>query len=225
MNKKGRLIVIDGLDGCGKSTQFELIKDKLINDGKNIKAISFPDYNNDSSALVKMYLNGMFSKNADDVNCYAASSFYAVDRYASYKMFWEENYKNGDTILASRYVSSNVIHQMEKLPTSKWDDFLKWIIDYEYNKLGLPKADKVIYLDIPVKLSQQMLLKRYNGNEQKKDIHESNVLYLEKCRKAAIYASNKLNWTVIKCNDGDKVLDIQSVNHLILNIINEVLNA
>ena len=133
MKNNGKLIVIDGLDGSGKSTQFELIKNKLIADGIPVKAISFPDYDKPSSALVKMYLNGDFSENADDVNCYAASSFYAVDRYASYKIYWENNYKNGDTILASRYVSSNAIHQMVKLPESEWDNYLEWLIDYEYN--------------------------------------------------------------------------------------------
>lgn len=223
VENKGKLIVIDGLDGSGKSTQFELIKNMLIAEGLNVKAISFPDYDKPSSALVKMYLNGDFSENADDVNCYAASSFYAVDRYASYKIYWENNYKNGDTILASRYVSSNAIHQMVKLPESEWDNYLEWLIDYEYNKLGLPKADKVIFLDLPVEISQRLLTKRYNGDENKKDIHESNVEYLKRCRKSALYAAKHQNWDIVSCYSNDKILDIDTIFNKLTEIIHEVL--
>ncbi len=223
VKNSGKLIVIDGLDGSGKSTQFELMKNKLIADGTNVKAISFPDYDKPSSALVKMYLNGDFSENADDVNCYAASSFYAVDRYASYKIYWEKNYKNGDTILASRYVSSNAIHQMVKLPESEWDNYLEWLIDYEYNKLGLPKADKVIFLDLPVEISQRLLTKRYNGDENKKDIHESNVEYLKRCRKSALYAASHQNWDIVPCYDNDNILDINTIFNKLTKIIHEVL--
>lgn len=223
VGNKGNLIVIDGLDGSGKSTQFELIKNKLISDGINVKAISFPDYDKPSSALVKMYLNGDFSENADDVNCYAASSFYAVDRYASFKIYWENSYKNGDTILASRYVSSNAIHQMVKLPESEWDNYLEWLIDYEYNKLGLPKADKVIFLDLPVEISQRLLTKRYNGDENKKDIHESNVGYLKRCRKSALYAAKHQHWDIVPCYDNDNILNINIIFKKLIDIIHEVL--
>ena len=129
--KKGKLIVIDGLDGCGKSTQLEIIKKKLSAMGHKVKSISFPDYSNDSSTLVKMYLNGEFSSNPDDINAYAASSFYAVDRYASYIKFWKEEYECGYIILAARYVSSNAIHQMSKLCENEWDSYLEWLYDYE----------------------------------------------------------------------------------------------
>lgn len=222
MENKGKLIVIDGLDGSGKSTQFEIIKHKLTNKGISVKAISFPNYENPSSSLVKMYLNGDFSKNADEVNCYAASSFYAVDRFASYKMFWEKNYLQGDLILASRYVSSNAIHQMVKLPESEWDNYLEWLFDYEYNKLQLPKADKVIFLDLPVEISQGLLSKRYAGDENKKDIHESNVNYLKRCRKSALYAAKFHGWDIISCFENNNILDIDTISEYIMEKINEV---
>ena len=168
---KGKLFVIDGLDGSGKSTQFELLQKDLENNNKNYKAISFPDYEQPSSTLVKMYLGGEFSSSPDGVNAYAASSFYAVDRFASYKLFWEDNYNKGDFILASRYTTSNAIHQMEKLDTSEWDDYLAWMEDYEYNKLKLPKPDTVVFLDMPVEVSQILLSNRYHGDDNKKDIH------------------------------------------------------
>ena len=134
----GKLIVIDGLDGSGKSTQSELVAQKLRELGEKVELISFPDYKEPSSALVKMYLGGEFSDSPSGVNAYAASTFYAVDRYASFKKFWEKKYLDGYTILATRYVSSNAIHQMVKLPKEKWDSYLDWLDDFEYEKLNLP---------------------------------------------------------------------------------------
>lgn len=218
----GKLIVIDGLDGSGKTTQFDIIREKLSGT-QRVKAISFPDYGNPSSALVKMYLGGELSKDADGVNAYAASSFYAVDRYASYKLFWEENYKNGDLVLASRYVSSNAIHQMVKLRESEWDGYLNWLSDYEYGKLGLPVPNLVIFLDMPVEISQKLMSERYGGDESKKDIHEANVKYLQACRKSALYAAERLGWKTVACSADGEPLSVEEINGKILQLINEVM--
>lgn len=217
MTKK--LIVIDGLDGCGKSTQFELLIKYFNSKNIKFKAISFPDYDKPSSALVKMYLSGEFSKTPDGVNAYAASSFYAVDRYASFKLYWEENYNNGELILASRYTTSNAIHQMEKLPHDKWDDYIKWLENYEYDKLMLPRPDKVIFLDMPVEISQQLLSQRYNGDNNKKDIHEADINYLNNCRKTALYAASKMNWEIINCSKNGKPLSIEEIHNTLVEII------
>ncbi len=216
----GKIIVIEGLDGSGKSTQFEIV-DKLLTN-KNIphKSISFPDYDNPSSALVKMYLSGEFSKNAADVNAYAASSFYAVDRYASFKLYWEDAYNSGNLILASRYVTSNAIYQMVKCEKSEWDNYLDWLFEYEYDKLGLPRPDNVIFLDMPISVSQKLLSDRYNGDEGKKDIHEINVDFLERCREAALYTAEKFNWNIIKCSDGENPLSLEIITDEIMKIIN-----
>ncbi len=219
---KSKLIVIDGLDGSGKTTQFDIIS-KLLEEKHDVKAISFPEYDKPSSALVKMYLNGEIAKNAAEVNAYAASSFYAVDRYASYKIYWEENYKNGDVILASRYVSSNAIHQMGKLPENEWDDYLKWLEDYEYGKLGLPRPDCVIFLDMPVEISQRLMTSRYNGDESKKDIHEANVEYLKGCRRTALYAAGKCGWHIVECSGGDEPLSVKAITDKIMYIINKTI--
>ena len=217
---KKRLIVIDGLDGSGKTTQFDIVKEKL-GEKYSVKAISFPDYDQPSSALVKMYLNGELADDASKINAYAASSFYAVDRYASYKMFWEKNYIDGDVILASRYVSSNAIHQMAKLDESEWDKYLEWLTDYEYDKLGLPRPDHVIFLDMPVEISQKLMTERYNGDESKKDIHESNIEYLKTCRKTALYAAEKCGWSIIPCSDGENPLTIEHISEEIMKLIGE----
>lgn len=216
---KGKLIVIDGLDGCGKSTQLELTEKRLSEMGYKIKTISFPDYDSPSSSLVKMYLNGEFSLNPDDINAYAASSFYAVDRYASYMKYWKSDYENGCVIIAARYVSSNALHQMPKLNSNEWDSYLKWLYDYEYNKLGLPEADKVIFLDMPIEISQRLLSERYRGNEKKKDIHESHIDYLYKCRESAIYAAKKFSWTLIECSNNGNLLDTKVISDKIINSI------
>lgn len=216
---KNKLVVIEGLDGSGKSTQFEIIDRYFTQNNIPHKSISFPDYTNPSSALVKMYLGGEFSKNAKDINAYAASSFYAVDRYASYKLYWEEAYKMGDLILASRYVTSNAIYQMVKCDKSEWNEYLDWLYDYEYSKLGLPIPDLVIFLDMPIEVSQKLLAKRYEGDESKKDIHEVDIEFLKSCREAALYTAKKQNWKIINCSDGKSPLPVNVITERILNEI------
>lgn len=219
----GKLFVLEGLDGSGKSTQFELLQQYLNSENVNFKAISFPDYEKPSSALVKMYLNGDFSKNAADINAYAASSFYAVDRYASYKLYWEKNYNDGDLILAARYVTSNAIYQMVKLEKAHWDEYLEWLKEYEYGKLELPAPDRVIFLDMPVEVSQKLLSGRYNGDDSKKDIHEVNVVFLKKCREAALYAADKFGWIVVPCSKNNEPLPIDEIQKTLRNYISELI--
>lgn len=222
MINNSRLVVIEGLDGSGKSTQFEIIDSIFAQNNIPHKSISFPDYNNPSSSLVKMYLGGKFSQNAEDINAYAASSFYAVDRYASFKLFWEDAYNNGDIILASRYVTSNAIYQMVKCKKNEWDSYLDWLYEYEYEKLGLPKPDLVIFLDMPVEVSQRLMTSRYDGDESKKDIHEVNVDFLKNCREAALYAADKQNWKIINCSDGKSPLSVNTITDKIMEEIKKL---
>ena len=171
----GKLIVLEGLDGSGKSTQLELIKKYLENNCIDVRHIKLPDYNNKSSELVKMYLSGEFGQNAGAVNPYAASLFYAVDRFASFSRFWSDDYFNGKVIIADRYTTSNAIYQMSKMPENEWDKYLQWLEDTEYVKLDIPRPNLTIYLDVEPEISQNLMTKRYFGDESKKDIHERNV--------------------------------------------------
>ena len=189
-----KLIIIEGLDGSGKSTQVKLLEEYFKAKNIDYKKIKLPDYDNPSSTLVKMYLGGEFGKSADDVNAYAAGAFYAVDRFASYKLNWGSDYEKGTVILADRYATSNSIYQMEKISEDEWDSYLEWSADFEYNKIGIPSPDAVIYLDMPVEISQRLMTSRYNGDEGKKDVHEVNVEFLKKCRKSALYTANKQGW-------------------------------
>ncbi|MCC8069905.1 MAG: deoxynucleoside kinase [Ruminococcus sp.] len=219
----GKLIVIDGLDGCGKSTQLEVLCNHLKSLNVHHRMVSFPEYDKPTSIFVRKYLKGEFSPTADGVNCYTASSFYAMDRYASYKLGWEKDYKDDTLIVCGRYISSNLIHQMTKLPQSQWDSFAQWLYDYECNKLELPNADLTIFLDMPIEISQRLIEYRYSGNQGKKDIHESDVEYLKSCRKSALYSAEKFGWKVIPCNDGKNLRSIEDISKDIFSIIEKIL--
>ena len=217
----GKFITMEGLDGSGKATQTELLCNDLSARGIKVRRVSFPDYDQPSSTLAKMYLDGEFGTDPNDVNAYAASSFYAVDRYASYQKFWREDYQNGTLIVADRYSTSNIVFQLSKLPKEQWADFVAWVKDYEYDKLGLPEPDLTIYLDMPLEVSQKLLSSRYHGDEDKKDIHESNAIYLRECRESAVYAAELLHWKVIHCADGENAKTMEQIHAEVIKIITE----
>lgn len=215
----GKLIVIEGLDGSGKATQTQILYDKVKSIKNNTIKVSFPNYEEPSSVLVKMYLAGEFGEGAEDTNSFAASSFYSVDRFASYRKHWSKHYLNGGIVIADRYTTSNMVHQTTKQPYSEWDNFLEWLEDFEYGKLGLPSPDLVIYLDMDPEVSKQLIKKRYHGEEDKEDIHESNFQYLLHCRDAALYASKKYGWKVVHCSDGQKPYSIEEIANKVWKIV------
>lgn len=208
----GKMIVIEGLDGSGKATQAELLKNYLAEKGHNVFSLDLPYYSDSSSTLVKMYLDGEMGDKPSDVNAYAASTFYAVDRYASFKKHWQKEYESDKITVANRYTTSNASHQMTKLEKTQWDNYLEWLFDFEYNKMGIPEPDCVIYLDMPVDISQKLLLKRYKGDEKKKDVHEKDVQYLFSCHEAALYAANKLGWQIISCGENGEPFSVEEIS-------------
>ena len=220
---RGKLIVIEGLDGSGKSTQEELLKKRLSDKGINVNFIKLPNYGDPACELVKMYLAGRFGEKPEDVNAYAASSFFAVDRYVSYNCYWKEAYLNGEVFLADRYTTSNAYHQLTKTDKKDWDSYLNWLEDFEYNKMGIPKPDAVIYLDMPIEVSQKLMTGRYMGDESKKDIHEKNVEYLQNCREAADYACKKLGWKRILCSANGEPLPVKVISDSVLAAVCESL--
>ncbi len=213
------LIVLDGLDGSGKSTQLEHLDAYFRENGTHYRQISFPDYSQPSSALVKQYLGGEFGGSADAVGAYAASSFYAVDRYASFKKFWQDDYEAGTLILAARYTTSNAIHQMGKLPKTEWDAYLAWLEHYEYTLLGLPRPDRVLFLDMPLEVSQKLLVNRYQGDSEKRDIHERDLRYLATCRESALYAAERLGWNVISCAENGEPLPVDTITARLIDAL------
>ena len=205
----GKLLIFEGLDGSGKGTQTALLCDTLRRRGVDLRQITFPDYESDSSALVRMYLSGRFGDRPDDVNAYASSTFSAVDRFASYNTVWGEFYRSGGLVVSDRYTTSNAVHQCSKLPPMHWDGFLNWLFDFEYKKLGIPEPDAVVYLAVDVEVSQRLLAERYQGDTARMDIQEKDTEYLARSRAAAEYCARTLGWRRVDCTrveDGRKTM-------------------
>ena len=208
----GKLIVIEGTDGSGKSTQFKLLTTRLEAENRAFRKLVFPQYSEPSSALIRMYLGGEFGSNPSDVNAYAASAFYAVDRYASFKKVWGDWYNNGGLIVSDRYTTSNAVHQASKEPVEKQHDFLKWLYDFEYDKLGLPAPDLVIYLDVPTDFTEKMMRKREQDTNTHADIHEQDLEYLATCRRTGKTAAEYYGWTVIQCVKDGAMRSIEDIH-------------
>lgn len=208
----GKLIVIEGTDGSGKSTQFRMMSEHLTKDNIAFKHLVFPRYQEESSALIRMYLGGQFGSKPSDVNAYAASAFYAVDRYASYKMDWGGWYEDGGLILSDRYTTSNAVHQASKEPPENREKYLHWLYDFEYAKMGLPKPDLVIYLDVPTDFTQKLLRHREAATNTTADIHEQDMQYLATCRETGRAAAAYYGWTVISCVKDGEMRSIEDIH-------------
>lgn len=208
----GKLIVIEGTDGSGKSTQFRLLSQRLEREGLQFQYLRFPRYSEPSSALIQMYLNGEFGSDPAEVNAYAASAFYAVDRYASYKQDWGSWYDHGGLVLSDRYTTSNAVHQASKESPDTREEFLKWLYEFEYGKLGLPKPDLVIYLDVPTGFTERLLRRREADTNTHADIHEQNTAYLAACREAGRAAAQYYGWISINCVQNGAMRRIEDIH-------------
>ena len=208
----GKLIVLEGTDGSGKSTQFRLMAQRLTDEKVEFRRLVFPRYENESSALIRMYLGGQFGTKPSDVNAYAASAFYAVDRYASYKQDWGKWYEDGGLILSDRYTTSNAVHQASKETGENQDAFLKWLYEFEYDKLGLPRPDLTIYLDVPTDFTEKLMRNREQNTGTKADIHEQDTEYLATCRRTGRAAAEFYGWTVIDCVKDGQMRSIEDIH-------------
>ncbi|MBQ3003907.1 MAG: thymidylate kinase [Clostridia bacterium] len=202
----GILIALDGLDGSGKETQTRLLEEALIQNGIPCRNVSFPTYDDRMSAAVKLYLSGKFGDDPNTVNGYAASSFFATDRYCSYMLDWKQDYDAGTVILANRYTTANAVHQLSKLPEEEYDGFLDWLFDFEFGKLGLPAPDLVLYLCVPPAVSESLIMSRSAQTGRATDIHENNKQHLRDSYRAALYSADKLGWAKIDCSADGKTL-------------------
>lgn len=225
MSDHGRLIVLEGIDGSGKETQSALLAKALGDAGQSVRQISFPDYENESSVLVRLYLSGELGQKPGDVNAFAASSFYAADRYISYHTQWRQDYLNGTVMVADRYTTSNAVHQMPKLGEDDWNDFLFWLMDYEYTKLALPRPDIVVYLDMEPAATRKLIDRRAGEDGRRPDIHESNTAYLRQCRDAARYAARFYGWKVVPCSSKGEPRPISDIAQDLLAVVNKELFA
>lgn len=220
----GKLIVFEGTDGSGKSTQFARLCRRLEKADRPFERLIFPQYEKPSSALLRMYLSGEFGAHPGDVNAYAASTFYAVDRYAAWKKVWGEYYRSGGLVLSDRYTTSNAVHQTCKLPENEWNDFFRWLFDFEYGKLGLPAPDLVIYLDMPTDRAVEMLRAREKATHTSGDIHEVDTAYLARCRAAAHAAAAFCRWRTVSCvDDTGHVRDVEDIHTEVWSAVSAVL--
>lgn len=215
-SRKGKVIVVEGCDGSGKATQTQKLYDRLISEGYKVRKVEYPNYESDSSALVKMYLKGCFGTKPEDVNPYVASTFYAVDRFASYKMEWQEFYLNGGIIIADRYSTANMIHQASKISNlEEREKFLDWVWEFEFKTFGLPIPDCVVFLDMPPEFSRELMLERANKitGDIDKDIHEKDFEYLMRSYNTSNEISKKYNWLKINCIFNNKVKTIDKIHN------------
>ena len=213
----GKLIVIEGTDGSGKSTQFRRLTEHLAADGIPFQKLVFPQYAEESSALIRMYLGGEFGSRPSDVNAYAASAFYAVDRYASYKKVWGKWYEQGGVVVSDRYTTSNAVHQASKEQGENRARYLHWLYEFEYEKLGLPAPDLVIYLDVPTDFTERMLRSREHDTNTLADIHEKDTAYLATCRETGRAAAAFYHWTVIDCVRDGAMRSVEDIHEEIYN--------
>ncbi len=215
----GKLIVFEGTDGSGKSTQFDLLTKRLEREGQSFHRLRFPRYDQESSALIRMYLGGEFGTDPSAVNAYAASTFYAVDRYASYVQDWKEIYEAGGLILADRYTTSNAVHQGGKVAAEERETFFRWLYDLEYQKMGLPRPDAVICLDMPIAMTEQLMRHREVDTNTKADIHEQNLAYLNQCHGTLMEAAKCYGWTMVHCCKDGALCSIEDIHEEIYGII------
>lgn len=208
----GKLIVIEGTDGSGKSTQFKLLSQRLEQENHPFKRLVFPRYSEESSALIRMYLGGQFGTKPSDVNAYAASAFYAVDRFASYKQDWGQWYENGGLVISDRYTTSNAVHQASKEQGQQQAEFLKWLYEFEYDRLQLPRPDLVIYLDMPTDFTEKLMRHREEETNTKADIHEKDMTYLATCRQTGRTAAQYYGWKVITCVEDGRMRSIEDIH-------------
>ena len=213
MEKKGKLIIIEAGDGSGKATQTKALYEHLCREGYRVYRVEFPDYAADSSMLVRMYLRGDFGGHAEDVNAYAASTVCAGDRYASYRMKWKKAYEAGAIILADRYTTSNMVHQAVKLTDrEERESFLDWLWDFEFNKLGLPVPDKVVFLDMDPEVADQLIAARAAAQAQERDIHERDKEYLHRCHAAYEELAKKYGWTRVACSEHGEPRAVEAIH-------------
>ena len=219
----GKLIVIEGTDGSGKSTQFKLLASRLEAEDQPFRRLVFPRYSEESSALIRMYLGGAFGTNPSDVNAYTASAFFAVDRYASYKQDWGQWYQDGGLIISDRYTTSNAVHQASKEPEDKQAAFLQWLYEFEYDKLGMPRPDMVIYLDVPTDFTEIMMRNREAETNTQADIHEQDMAYLATCRRIGRAAADFYGWKIVSCAENGKMRSIEDIHEEIYRLVKRCL--
>ena len=224
MQTKGKLLVLEAGDGSGKATQTKMLEERLAAEGRRVRQVEFPDYESPSSALVRMYLGGDFGERASEVNAYAASAFFAVDRYASFQTKWRADLEAGAIILADRYTTANMVHQAVKIEDeAEREAFFAWLEDFEYGKLALPRPDLVLFLDMDPAVSRRLIAARAAASGAARDIHERDEDYLVRCHRASINLAARCGWQRIRCSEAGEPLSREAVHEEIYEAVRRIL--
>ncbi len=219
----GKLIVFEGTDGSGKATQSRLLLERLRREGVDCRPLTFPRYGEPSAAAIELYLHGALGAKPGDVNAYAASMFFAVDRYCSYKQDWGGYYENGGVLIADRYTTSNAVHQASKLPKGERKAFLDWLFGFEYGKLELPEPTAVFYLDVPTELTERMMRSREAANHTSADIHEKDADYLRACREVGEQLAADYGWQYVDCSRDGEMRTVEEIHEEICRRVKALL--
>ena len=224
MQAKGKLLVLEAGDGSGKATQTKMLRERLVAEGRCVRQVEFPDYASPSSALVRMYLGGDFGEHASEVNAYAASAFFAVDRYASFQTKWHADLEAGAIVLADRYTTANMVHQAVKIEdAAEREAFLAWLEDFEYEKLALPRPDLVLFLDMDPAVSHSLIAARAAASGAARDIHERDEDYLVRCHRASVNLAARCGWQRIRCSEAGEPLSREAVHEKIYESVRRIL--
>ena len=224
MQAKGKLLVLEAGDGSGKATQTKMLEERLAAEGRRVRQVEFPDYESPSSALVRMYLGGDFGERASEVNAYAASAFFAVDRYASFQTKWRADLEAGAIVLADRYTTANMVHQAVKIEdAAEREAFLAWLEDFEYEKLALPRPDLVLFLDMDPAVSRRLIAARAAASGAARDIHERDEDYLVRCHRASVNLAARCGWQRVRCSEAGEPLSREAVHEKIYEAVRRIL--
>lgn len=215
----GKLIVIEGsCDGVGKSTQYKLLKDRLSKE-YNITTHHFPSYGTYQGRPVEEYLKGNYG-NISNLSPYFVNSLYAQDRAITWNTMLKSSYDNGDIIVLDRYTTSSLIYQSSSIEdTKEREDFINYVYDYEYNKLGLPVPDIVIFLHAPFELAQKLKNARKSNSGVDNDIYERDNIFMKKVSDNANYIANKYNWDYIECSNNNEMRSIEDIHEDIYKLV------
>ena len=224
LQAKGKLLVLEAGDGSGKATQTKMLRERLVAESRCVRQVEFPDYASPSSALVRMYLGGDFGERASEVNAYAASAFFAVDRYASFQTKWRADLEAGAIVLADRYTTANMVHQAVKIEdAAEREAFLAWLEDFEYEKLALPRPDLVLFLDMDPAVSRRLIAARAAASGAARDIHERDEDYLVRCHRASVNLAARCGWQRIRCSEAGEPLSREAVHEKIYEAVRRIL--
>ena len=211
--EKGKLIVVEGAcDGIGKSTQFGLLQEHLTQDGATVASHHFPSYNTFHGRPVEEYLHGTFGK-PSELSPYFVNSLYAQDRAVTWITGLKDIYDAGGIIVLDRYTTSSLIYQSSVIENpEERESFINYIYDYEYNKLGIPKPDLVIFLHAPFELVRELKSKRKENDGIKNDIHERDLMFMKNVSDTSISIANRFNWSYIECMEDNKMRSVEEIH-------------